>query len=254
MGKKSKVTLTVIVVLAIVMIVTGVVGATTTFPGPAERVAAYPFEQQKTVPGGSFDSVKIDGRTVDLQLSSAAIDEAQIRLKGQLFRKDQNSGDFIETNVRNGELRISFSKKMLMTELQLFGIEVGGEETYELRAELVLPQKLYRSIKIDSVSGDVLVRGVESRMLDVESELGDIVFETTQQQEEQLSLKAESEHGSITIFGEPVRATRDGHDEDDDFYEYDDRHEHSYRYFIDNGENWVELESEHGSIAVKELK
>jgi hypothetical protein len=242
------------VLAAIVMIVTGVVGATTTFPGPAERVAAYPFEQQKTVPGGSFDSVKIDGRTVDLQLSTADIDEAQIRLKGQLFRENQNSGDFIETNVRNGELRISFSKKMLMTEIRILGFTMDSEETHALRAELVLPQKLYRSIEIDSVSGDVLVRGVESRMLDVESGMGDISYEITQQQEEQLSLMAESEHGSITIFGKHVRATRDGKDEDDDFYEYDDRHERSYRYFIDNGENWVELESEHGSIAVKELK
>jgi hypothetical protein len=249
MGKKIKVTLTVIMVLAIAMIVTGIVGATMTFPGPGERNPSYPFEQQKTVPADTFDSVKIEGRTVDLQVSTADVTEAQIRLSGQLFRNDQDSQDFIEATVRNGELSVSFSKKMLMTELQVFGIVVGGEEAFELQAELLLPQKMYRSIKVESLTGDVLVRGVESRLLDVESELGDIVFETALDRE-QLSLKAETEHGEVTMFGESVRTSHEWRD-NDEYHDYDNRYDHAVQYYVGNGPNWVELDSELGSIEVK---
>jgi hypothetical protein len=254
MGRRSKVAVTVIVVIAMMMIVTGIVGATASFPDTAERQPTVPFEQQKTVPAQSFDAVKIDGRTVDVQVSTADVNEAQIRLNGKLYQPDPHADKFIEINVRRGELRISFAKEMLITELQVFGIEVVGEAVSTLQAELVLPQRVYRSIEIRTLTGDVLLRGVEARMLDVESEMGDIVFETAQKRE-QFSLEIESDHGDVTIFGEAVRAEREFADEEDHGYEYEDRYwdedAYSSRYFVGNGSQWVQLKSEHGSIDVR---
>jgi hypothetical protein len=245
MGKISKLVVTLVVVLAIAMIVTGIVGATLTFPKFSDRQPTYSFEQLETVANDSFESVKIDGRTIDVKVSTADVNEAQILLTGKLYRPADSSDDFIKTNVRNRELRISFAKEMLIAELQVLGIEVANDATNALQAELILPQKVYRSIKIKTHTGDIVVQGIESRLLDVESEWGDIRYDTAQDRQ-QLSVKAESDYGTVTIFGERMKNTH-GFDRED----YDEHDE--YPNYVGGGSNWVELESEHGSIDVQEM-
>lgn len=249
MGKTSKWIVTVIVVSAIVMIVTGVVGASMTFPSPKERQPSYPFEQQETVAGDAFDSVKIEGGTMALQVSGAAVDQAQIRLTGELYQAPADIDDFIEVRISNGELRITFAREILMNELIVFGLE-ASDVTDAMLAEIVLPEKMYSSLEIRSLTGEVSVRGIEAEMVDIESVTGDIRLATSQDPT-QLSVSAQSDHGTVTVFGQQVKSERGSRYDHEAWHDEDDWDEGSR--INGSGQRWIELESEHGSIEVEQM-
>jgi hypothetical protein len=267
MRKKRKGFVIATIVLAMAMVITGIVGAALTFPSEANMKPAQPLVQAKTVKGKTYDSVKIESGVVDLQVGVGDVTEAQIRLNGEVFRKIKKSDDFIQTKVRNGVLRISFARNITMNQTVIFGL--GGDDAASLKAEVVLPNQLYRSIDVRSLSGDVQLTGLEGRFVDVDTETGNITYNTAQTLE-QLRIRAESDHGSVMIFGETIGYNREtderdfdldedwDNDNDEDRYDYDfddlwdDQRKDGYSAVVGTGPNWVELESEHGKINVKQ--
>lgn len=267
MKKKRRGFVIATIVLALALVITGIVGAALTFPNEANMKPAQPLDQAKTVKGKTFDSVKIDSGVVDLQVGVGDVPDARIRLNGEVFRKVKKSDDFIQTKVRNGVLRISFARNITMNQAVIFGL--GGDDAASLKAEVVLPNQPYRSIDVRSLSGDVQLTGLEGKFVDVDTEIGNITYNTAQTLE-QLRIRAESDHGSVTIFGETIGYKREADDRDFDLdedwdndydengYDYDfddrwdDRRKDGYSAVVGTGPNWVELESEHGMIEVKQ--
>jgi hypothetical protein len=265
--KWNKMGLTALIVVALGLLVTGVIGALIKAPQEGDTLPTYEFKQEKELANlGAFNAVKIDSDQVDIKLKTAEIANPKIYVNGNFYRDIKSVDEVIEANVRQKVLCLSFNKALLIQDLMILGFDIGelSSGKQSVQAEVILPQQAYRWLKVDSYEGDIDVNGVNG-YLDLESESGDIVISS---EDEQPLIDAETELGDIVLQALPTidqshfmlatelgKATLFGQAVNNSYYDkydkYDDEYDDNDRY--EKTREKIKLESELGNIEVRAL-
>ncbi|GIP40449.1 hypothetical protein J31TS4_37290 [Paenibacillus sp. J31TS4] len=125
------------------------------------------LEQVEEADSGDIESVRVETTTVDVKVVRGSGSRIQARLYGQV-NESRLKEYKLEKRVNGGKLELIVKEK---THSWQFGVNRSPD------LEIELPEKLYNELAISMETGDLAIKGVSAKMVDVTTSTGDIELE-----------------------------------------------------------------------------
>ena len=126
-------------------------------------------EKKKIITDETIRKIAIDTSCLNLILGKAETNHIEVRLYGKMGGTEKEKAQVqINTSVTDQKLEIGYELPSIMYNLRL-------------NLEVLLPEKEFQELFIESESGDILITGIAVSEITIESLSGDICCNTTSQ-------------------------------------------------------------------------
>lgn len=136
-------------------------------PFSPDRNYSYVQLKEQSIPD-EVDSLDISWRGGDVLFYETDADEIKIIQHGV---KNTPEAQFFTTTLNGGTLTVKDGKKAAGLWIGPFSYSIGSD------LDIYLPQKMYRALSVETVGGDVNIRGWNAERIDLKSVSGDLSLE-----------------------------------------------------------------------------
>jgi len=165
---------------ALLCMVIGLVGVVVLIGSARENSISAPYEMEKSFDIAQVSAVSVATDVTDVAFVKGSGSEVKVRLAGSITAREKESltvdtavtGD----NTLNIEVRFKGSFNVGIDVNELISLFKNGFHS-SLKLEVALPEKLYRSVKFKSSTGDAVFHALTAEQLTISTDTGDVTLD-----------------------------------------------------------------------------
>ncbi|MFC0190087.1 DUF4097 domain-containing protein [Fictibacillus aquaticus] len=179
-----------IVKFALAMLAVGVIGTagTATFTD-AFSLKTTDYHSKKMVKSGGVENIEVDVSSTDVTVVPGQSGQIEVTLKGRLSKTIKEKSNYkLSVEEKGDTLKVKVTQKNMY-----FYVGMGR---VDLNLEVKVPEKMYKSLVIETSSGDIELRDLKADKVEAEASSGDIKMKNVSA--DSVS-RSETSSGDITL-------------------------------------------------------
>ncbi|TGB01237.1 DUF4097 family beta strand repeat-containing protein [Halobacillus salinus] len=170
-------------IIAVLLITIGIIGFITTQSTNVLSFNTTTLDEKKTLPAEGIKHIDVTTSYADIEVAATSSEDIQVALNGKV----SNKKDTLHVERKGDQLFIEFPEEQNGVSFSL-----GGQNHAQLK--VLLPERGYDAMNLDSSSGDIEVQGMSLFKLTTNSSSGDQALMNNEVEE---TIQLASSSGSI---------------------------------------------------------